>query len=301
MSRDLIVGGASNYTWEELKYWINSIRKSGFTGDVAIVGTNLKKETIDKLTSEGVILSLYGKKNERGDFEAHANGAPHVERFFYMWHFLNEIDTTKYERVITTDTRDVVFQDNPSNWLVKNASMYPLVISGEGLRYKNEPWGNQNLLSTFGPYFHDKLKNNHIYNVGVIAGDIPVVRDLMLLIFQLSVNRPIEIVDQAVFNFIIQLDQFSMEAFKTHNEDSWACQLGTTEEAVKAGAGDLGMICSQDPDKMRQYLMDYESKQPKFLEDGTVTNADGEPYAIVHQYDRIPKLKKLVEKKYGTV
>jgi hypothetical protein len=52
---------------------------------------------------------------------------------------------------------------------------------------------------------------------------------------------------------------------------------------------------------MKQYLRDYESTQPKILEDGTVTNANDEPYVIVHQYDRIPSLKRLIETKYGTV
>ena len=32
--KDIIIGGASNYSWNHLKYWINSIAKSGFTGDV---------------------------------------------------------------------------------------------------------------------------------------------------------------------------------------------------------------------------------------------------------------------------
>ena len=60
--KDLIIGGATNYSWNELQYWINSIKKSGFDGDVVLVGTNMKKETIDKLTSLGVRLSLYGNK-----------------------------------------------------------------------------------------------------------------------------------------------------------------------------------------------------------------------------------------------
>ena len=59
MEKDLIIGAASNYTWNELKYWVNSIRASKFEGDVVIVGTNMTRETIDKLTSEGVVLQLY--------------------------------------------------------------------------------------------------------------------------------------------------------------------------------------------------------------------------------------------------
>ena len=112
MKKDLIIGGASNYTWDQLKYWINSIKMTGFDGDIALVGTNYTKETIDKLVKEGVILKLYGKLDNSGNVTSDPNGAPHVQRFFQLWDFLT---TTKeeYGYVVTTDTRDVVFQTNP--------------------------------------------------------------------------------------------------------------------------------------------------------------------------------------------
>ena len=113
MTKDLIIGGASNYDWDQLKFWVNSIKRSGFEGDIAIVGTNMKKATIEKLQKEGIILNLYGRLNADGDMIAPSNGAPHVERFFYLWNFL-ETTSEEYNNVITTDTRDVIFQKNPS-------------------------------------------------------------------------------------------------------------------------------------------------------------------------------------------
>lgn len=296
--KDIIVGGASNYTWDDLKYWVNSIRKSGFDGDVAIVGTNMSKETIDKLTQNGVILSLYGKQDEHGNIIAPTNNAPHVERFFYIWNFLKNLDPKDYMHIITTDTRDVVFQSNPTDFLYDRVLGHFLVCSSEGLRYKNEPWGNKNLHDTFGPFFHNMLKESMIYNVGTIAGHFEFVRDLMLMIFQMSVNRPIPIVDQAVFNFIINTQPYYMDTVFTTNNDGWAIQLGTTLEAVKAGRGDLGIIFNDDPSK---YEALYEDKQPVIREDGVVVTPaeSAEPYVIVHQYDRVPALKKKIEELYG--
>lgn len=294
MNKDLIIGGASNYDWNQLKYWVNSIRKSGFEGDVAIVGTNLKADTIKKLTDEGVILSLYGKQNANGDIEAPQNGAPHVERFFYIWNFLNST-TEKYNNVITTDTRDVVFQSNPSNWLDDNMIAHFLVASSEGMRYKNEPWGNKNLLESFGPFFHDKLKDNYIYNVGTIAGDFSLVKGLLSFIFHLSVNRPIPIVDQAVYNFILQQEPFLMDTLFTNNSDAWAIQLGTTLGAVQSGKGDLGMMYQSNPGN---YAAIYEDNQPK-VKDGVVLTDDNKPYVIVHQYDRVNGLREEIERIYG--
>lgn len=289
MGKDIIIGGTSNYSWNELKYWVNSIRQSGFYGDVALVATNITKETIDKLTSEGIILSLYGKQTPDGGFTTHENGAPHVFRFFYIYNYLNTTKE-KYRYVITTDTRDVVFQNNPSTWLQNNLKNHKIVCSSEGLRYKDEPWGNQNLLQTFGPFFHNTIKEELIYNVGTIAGDYEYVKDLLLMIFQMSVNRPIPIVDQAVFNFLINQQPYKNIIFKTSNTDKWAIQLGTTLPAIQSGKGDIGMICSQNPTELITYQMKYTDKQPD------LKNLD---FTIIHQYDRITGFKEQIEKIYG--
>jgi len=295
MKKDLIIGAAVGYGWDQLKYWVNSIRKSEFAGDVVIVGTDLSKETIDKLTENGVILSLYGKIQQDGSVKAHTNGAPHVERFFYIYNYLNTVET-EYNNVITTDVRDVIFQSNPSTWLEDNLISHFIVASEEGMRYKDEPWGNQNLLETFGPFFHNILKEAPIKNVGVIAGDLNYVRSLLILLFQLSINRPISVVDQAVFNFIIALDPYNHDVLFTNTDDAWAIQLGTTYHAVAAGKGDLGAKYRTD---MKAYEALYYDKQPLFTDTGEVMNADQKKFCIVHQWDRIPFLKILIEKKYG--
>lgn len=295
MAKSLIIGGASNYGWDQLKYWVNSIRKSGFEGDVVLVATNITKETIEKLTENGVMLSLYGDKQADGSFKAHSNGAPHVERFFYIWNYLHN-SKEKYANVIMTDTRDVIFQDDPVKWLDYNLVDNFMVCSSEGLRYVNEPWGNQNLLETFGPFFHNMLKDKMIFNVGTIAGDHKYVEGFILTLFQMSINRPIPIVDQAVFNFMINTQPYNNDIMFTNNTDEWAIQLGTTLEAVKAGKGDLGFIFSDDPIK---YQSMYEDNQPKIGEDGIVTTAGGKPFTIVHQYDRVPELKVKIEELYG--
>lgn len=298
MTRDLIIGNASGYTWDQIKYWVNSIRKSGFSGDVVLTGTDLKKETIDKLTENGVELALYGEKQENGDITAHKNGVPHVERFFYMWNTLKQTKTN-YRYIITTDTRDVIFQTNPSHWLESYLTLHSMVCSSEGMRYKNEPWGNQNLYQSFGPYFHNILKDEKIYNVGTIAGEARLMESLFLLLFQLSINRPIPIVDQAVFNFLTTIYPYNRDTYFATNSDSWAIQLGTTIEAVKSGAGDLGKEIVANPSKLIEYQMKYEDVQPIITNDGIVQNKMSKRYTIVHQWDRIPDLKQKIEEIYA--
>ena len=65
-------------------------------------------------------------------------------------------------------------------------------------------------------------------------------------------------------------------------KDGWACQAGTVA----------------DPNKM-------ETFRPKLLEpepiykDNIVYTSTGKPFAIVHQYDRVPEWKDYISKKYN--
>ena len=126
--KDIIIGGASNYTWNELRYWVYSIKKSGFDGDIALCMTNVTKETIDILRSKDVKLFLYGTSKSDGSYVYEKKEVSHVERFAHIFHYLSST-REKYRYVITTDTRDVIFQNNPSTWLENNLNEHKIVVS----------------------------------------------------------------------------------------------------------------------------------------------------------------------------
>lgn len=295
--KDIIIGGASNYSWNELKYWINSIKKSGFDGDIALCMTNVTKETIDILKSKDVKLFLYGTLKDDGSYVYDRKEVSHVERFVHIFQYLSNIQE-KYRYVITTDTRDVIFQENPSIWLENNLKEKKIVCSSEGLIYENEPWGSRNIFEAFGSRFYDMLKTKTIYNVGTIAGEFEYVKDLILMIFQMSINRPIPIVDQAVFNFLISFQPYKDVVYNTSHKDGWAVQLGTSPQGVKSGSGDIGYIASQNPTEYIKYQMNYLDKAP-IIENDIVMNHDRIPFTIVHQYDRVRNLVELIQSKYG--
>ena len=297
MGKDLIIGGASNYDWDQLKYWVNSIKKTGFEGDIVLAATNMSGETVKKLVEHDVKVFAYGKRTEDGGIAKTENNIPpHVERFLFIWDYLRK-NQGVYRFVVVTDTRDVIFQQDPSEYLESHLFRQSIVCASEGLAYKDEPWGSKNLLDTFGPMIYDELKDNLIYNVGTIAGFCEEVRDLLLQIFFQSVNRPIPIVDQAVFNFLINLHPLQGEVLFTNNNSGWAVQLGTTKSAIEAGAGDIGMIVRQDPSKMDEYIKVYQDIQPVI--DNDLVTTGHVPFTIVHQWDRVPAIKELVMKKYG--
>lgn len=274
MTKDLIIGGYSGYDWDKIKYWANSIDQSGFRGYKIVIAISGDDKTVETLVEKNFTVVKVSQNK---------NIPIHVERFIHIWNVLNNLQkefTPRY--VITTDMKDVVFQTNPTEWLEKNLGEKHLVAGSESIRYKDEPWGNQNLYEAFGEWFYNYYRNNTIYNVGTIAGSYPVVRDLCLLIFQMSINRPIPIVDQAVYNFLLWQEPFKSITKFASSEDGWAAQLGTTA----------------DPSKIENFKPFLLENTPKMVDDKVVTST-GKEFALVHQYDRVPEWRGIIEKKYG--
>ena len=278
--KDLIVGCATNYDWSKLKYWINSINESGFTGDKFLVLMNCDKETVQKVTDADFNIVAFNQ-DTNGNLTYESKMMVHVERFYHIYNILKD---NEYRYVITTDVKDVIFQKNPSEWLEENLpeGHEDLVFSSESMKYKDEPWGNQNLLETFGPQIYEDFKKNTIFNVGVLAGRGYAMRDLMMNIFASCIHRPIKICDQSTFNFLISQHPYLKTSMYTKSEDGWACQLGTTA----------------DPSKIEQFQPFLLEPSPKLDGDKVVTS-EGIEYTIVHQYDRVPEWKKVIEEKYN--
>ena len=278
--KDLVIGACTNYDWDKLKYWVNSINRSGFTGDKVMIAFNIDYKTIEKLSAAGFQVLLPGQKAEVQKQYTYQSSLPiHVERFIHIYNYLRQ---NEYRYVITTDVKDVVFQKNPSDFLQDLIPPYNLVFASESIKYKDEPWGNQNLIETFGPFFHNIFKENEIFNVGVLAGKGTAMRDLAAMIFAMSVNRPIPIVDQSTFNFMVSQEPYKSTSRYMKSEDGWACQLGTTA----------------DPSKIAEFKPFLLEPSP-IMVDGKVTTSTGKDFTIVHQYDRIPAWRNIIEEKYN--
>jgi hypothetical protein len=276
---DCVIGCSTNYDWAKIKYWINSINASGFTGDKVMILMNCDKETANKVSEAGFDIIAFGQDAE-DNLVYNSNMMVHVERFYHIYQHLKNKD---YRYVITTDVKDVIFQKNPSVWLENTfTDKEDLIFSSESMRYKDEPWGDQNLRETFGTQIYEDFKNNTIFNVGVLAGRGYAMKDLMMNIFASCLGRPIKICDQSTFNFLISRHPYLKSSIYSKSEDGWACQLGTTA----------------DPSKIEQFRPFLLEPSPK-MEGDKVLTSEGIEYTIVHQYDRVPEWKKVIEEKYN--
>jgi len=256
--KDLVISAIANYLPEKIKIYVESLNDSGFDGDKIMICYNLPNETIEYLTTNG--WECYG---------AELQGHPHMKRLIDMWWFLQN-DERKWNRIITTDVRDIVWQTNPSNWLSDNLNS-EIIVASECIKNQDEPWAHKNIHEGYGPIFWDLIKENIVANVGVIAGKYQSVKDLLQLVWLVSqAGDTRHFTDQSALNLIINN---SLLSNKIELNSDFALQVDTLTKDTR-----------------------FEKKTYS-IENEIVMNGEI-PYVLVHQYDRNQELKYLIENKY---
>lgn len=301
MGKDLIVGVVDNYDWDKIKYWANSIEKSGFDGYKALIVYNMSKNTIDLLTEKQFMLIGVGKNDEEGSFVYEGRNNIMVDRFLHVFHFLKMLnDPQMVDRVIITDVRDVVFQGNPTDWLNQYLlSGYNLLVGSENMTYGNEPWGKNNIANSFGEYFLDLKKDDPIYCAGVIAGDLESIKDFCLNLWLIcrGLNPWVEGgggPDQAAMNIMLDLESYHYSTMFTSPSDGWVLHAGTSMPAIEAGSGGIGEEYARNPNMEIKFL---EEVNYSVVNDSI--NIFDKKVTVLHQWDRVPSWKKVIEEKYG--
>jgi hypothetical protein len=285
--RDIVVGCITNYTFDKIAPWVNSLERSGFDGLKIMICYNIGYDVVEELTKRGFTVFGFKRNDAARKLEYKPDFNICLERFSHIAYFFNKLENKEqYRYVISTDVKDVIFQTNPSTWLEENIGDKKLNVASESLKYKDEPWGDHNLLQSFGPLIHERNRENTIYNAGTIAGEFKHFVDLCDNIFLSCGGAPQNVPggggpDQAALNVLLQLKPYKDITNFATSESGYAAQLGTTA----------------DPSKIDSFMPVLLEPTP-IIEDGIVKTSTGVPFAIVHQYDRVPEWRKIIEDKY---
>ena len=271
--RALAIGAFSNLTWPQLRPWVESLDEVGFAGDRALIAYMASDATVEELEKRQVAVVR----------ERTTQRPVHVDRFLGIYRYLLA-SWRRYDVVIATDTRDVYFQGDPSAWIRTRLPRERrlLVAGSESIQYRDEPWGRENLEQAYGPVILDVMKDDEVINVGALGGEPELMKDLCLNIFLTSCGGRIPIADQAAFNVLLRTRPYRDVVWLARQRDGWACHAGTTADPGKLGS-------------FRPFLTESE---PSFGK-GVVLTSAGEPFCIVHQYDRVPEWNRLVREKHG--
>ena len=268
MQKSLIIGCVTNYTSYNIHNWVESINKTGFTGDKIMIVYDVNEELIQYVQNNGFKVFKSTLKNHIV-----------VERFNDIYDVVNG---ENYKYIISTDVKDVIFQYDPTIWLEKILGNEKLVIvSSECLKYKDENWGKNNMYHSF-PDYAETMMEKEIYNAGTIAGEAKTFSNFVKKVYDLSlIGRPAQ-PDQAALNILTHILSPDIVR-KTSQNEGWCAQLGTVmDERVLNEAGHL--LTETKP---------VWNEKTKKLE-----TIDGVEFALVHQYDRIQSLNAKINNIY---
>jgi hypothetical protein len=263
--KDLVIGSICNYQPKDVACWINSLRSTGYDGDVTVLNYGgCPIETSYYLTERGAVVL-------KAELEGHHIV---VQRFWSMYNLLHGGET-RYLNVLATDVRDVVFYKNPSEYLKTLQVDKPVVVASENIRYKDEDWGRDNVTKCY-PHLAGGMMEQTIYNAGVIGGYLPDVRDFLLHIYHLSLLGEVydPQPDQAAMNILISTSPFKYATTMAKERDMWAINLGTS---------------------LADNALKYQDKLIEPLA------KDISSFYIIHQWDRVSSLKPMLENKFGIV
>jgi len=191
------------------------------------------------------------------------------ERHFKAREFLKTL--TQEDIVLLTDTVDVIFQKDPFEWFLKNATK-DVILTSEGIEHKDEPW-NRKAIEIDHTEFCKELENKEVINSGIIFGRPHPVTNILLHMYVATRKQNLESADQPALNVAL-LSTFLTDNIQIVNSDNGL--------AVHCGvAGPSGVFYEWG------FADKYKYGVP--IKEGTkiVNKKTKETFCIVHQYNRV--------------
>ena len=269
--KDLILSIMHGYDYPFVEPFFESLKRVNFSGDVVVfVSDKVSKATRRKLAkTDAKFIDYYSAFPFIESYhESFKDISPSISinnyRFILFLQFLKG-HQHEYERVMLTDIRDVIFQKEPFSVEGGQGISFFLEDPSQTFRHRfNYEW----LAAATDTTTADGLADLPVSCAGITIGDVNQIIAYLKYIKSKLVNRE---------KLEWGLDQ------GIHNSYLY----------VVKPAG-LRVFSSDDP-----YVVNLGAYQPYNVDQvGEVVNSKGEPYAIVHQYDRSGKLFAAIKEKY---
>lgn len=268
--RNVVITAASNYDFETLRPFFDTLEKTGYEGKRVLFLGNHTKETIDGLSRYPKLEIIrfndtypyfidhtdrYSQYITETDFKPHPKTLRYLlTRAFLLAH------QDEFDYVLIADSRDVIFQKNPFSF-EKSKTFYAFEEDRTNTirtNHFNSLW----IREAFGESELDKIGHHYILCSGVSIGHItPFLDYLSVMEKYIRIVRDRGCKDQGIHNYVI------------YN--------GLIEEVtiMEDDAGPVSTIAYFKP-----------KERIRIDKNNMVMGRNGQPVHIVHQYDRILKL-----------
>lgn len=272
MKLDCVMGVVKGYGWPELRNYAISLARCGFRGHKILFYEDLAPQALEKLTSLGFILIPF---ETPGDIRA-ANCSPDdpiAWTKFLRYRHKPVIDFLRsrpnvYRYVVLVDVRDLIFQNNPSDWLEENMYFpFRLIGAGEGSKIKHQPHNNE-WIKYVSPSDYNWLCEEEIVCAGTLAGDQEIMLEALAILDSVANAIPdLRAGEQGVLNYIVRKAPLKAIFRIPRMSEGWAA--------------------TGFPSKRWVYGAYTTDESPIYSEDMVVLAPQArEPFVIVHQYDR---------------
>jgi hypothetical protein len=278
-TRDVVLGYNHGYNWNAIAPFINSLRDTGFTGEVGLFTSGVSSSAINEICSNNVtvIQSPCQRTKLRKKLAKLWAGLRFLPaqmrlsvlrticpfgtfRYFLYAQYLAEYGSA-YRQVMLTDIRDVVFQRNPfDDNLARGVHLFEEdhrhTIRSEG---SNTAW----VQKSYGTEMLNQIGLLPILCAGTILGDAAATsRFLDHLCRTIAKSRSIRLsgIDQGIFNVAVRACHYP-ELHSHKNGESTVLTMGLM------GTSDI--------------LLNDQ---------GYVVRANQEIIPVLHQFDRHPEI-----------
>jgi len=260
--RRLIVGAATRYRPEQMRPFVESLRAAGYGGDVVIMVHPWNWRLRSYLRRHGVTpWPMWSTRRLHGPAATHR---------YELYARLAREGLERYDEMMVTDTRDVLFQRHPFADLRSAACHFyiehPTLTIGE--EPTNLRWAKQFLTAGEAA----AVGRHRISCCGIVIGGIAAMNDYLA-------------------RMTADLRAVPLALRKLGGADT-----SLHQRLVFLPGGIAGVISENN---VHVATMGLEPETYAVGDDGVVRTADGHVPAIVHQYDRVPHVKAAVGKRYS--
>lgn len=259
---------------------------------VFLASTKVLPPTVDVVVfthdmPDDVRADLTGNAFTVKDISPHAVPFLCRDRYLVYWDYLLDVGH-RYRYVLTTDSKDVLIQKNPFDWVEiwkerfrrvggRNTFLENFVIFiSEGLQLKDSPWNMKDQVEfqrDVFPPFMVHAPDNWVINSGLYLGCPEAIRNWFFLLWSVSMKSSGRATEQSTVNYLYNYLKEDETYSLTHPSHDTLCLTGEglAKGFVKTAAFKDGQY---------QLLKEDES----------------EPYFLVHQWDRLPERDSILSR-----
>ena len=261
--RRVVVGAASNYRPDQMRPFIESLRATGYAGDIVIMLYYWNWPLRAYLRRHGATsLGMWSTRRLHG---------PAATYRYQLYARVARENLGRYDEMMVTDTRDVLFQRHPFVDLASPACHFyiehPTRTIGE--EPTNLRWANQFL----PPADAAALARQRISCNGIVIGGMAAMTDYL---------------DRMAADIL---------AVPIAQRRRGAADASIHHRLVFLPGGVPGVVMENNVHIATMGLEPDAIYQVG--DDGTVRTTRGDTPAILHQYDRVPHVNAAIERRYS--